>query len=304
MEIPELSIISDIEAGVSYLQNPSLISRVFSLSGIQQVPQVYIFWKWGALILALVATFSGVITFWTVKCLASSGPPTQQILDDYSSDEDKDEDEDEDEDISCSSKSSDHERYNPTTSFHDREQVDEVYCVAGSRFRRDYQDGDLRLRRLRSAGDRFSWSDFAGGRSPVKLWNSVGLALNFEEDSLNSMISLWDMNRDKKITSFSGMGCQIPVVSSSSPTVIISAGSNREKSILLGVYDTREKHQAPAVVAEWRPRRQGKVVVGAVSGGVEKVYVSDSVAGDSLVGDLRKITSPLEYLAESDGDKW
>ncbi|XP_052183012.1 uncharacterized protein LOC127795397 isoform X2 [Diospyros lotus] len=60
-----------------------------SLSGIGKVPQVYSFWKWGALILALVATFSGVITrikllvlrFCKDKFLPSSGPQWTQQLD-------------------------------------------------------------------------------------------------------------------------------------------------------------------------------------------------------------------------------
>ncbi|XP_052184660.1 uncharacterized protein LOC127796527 [Diospyros lotus] len=291
MEIPD--ILTSFQAGMNGLQNPSLLSRFFSLPGIGKVPQVYSFWKWGALILALVATFSGVITrikllvlrFCKDKFLLSSGPRWTQQLD-----------EEDDEDRSCSSDSSenDEEDDEPTTSFQDRHPVDEVFSVAGS-------GRDLRQRRRRSGGDRHWWSELGSGKNVVKLWDSIGLWSEPEDES-ESVVSIWDLNKDQKVSSFSSRGCEIPAMSISSPAVIYSAGSNKRDNIFLGVFDTRVGGQTPAIHTQWRPLR-GKVV-GIGSGGVEKVYVMEDVGGASRVGDMRNVKRPLENLTESNGDTW
>uniref|UniRef100_A0A5B6YGY0 Uncharacterized protein n=1 Tax=Davidia involucrata TaxID=16924 RepID=A0A5B6YGY0_DAVIN len=292
MEIPEINMISDFEAGMNCLQNPSLLSRSFSLSGDGKLSQVYSIWKWGALILALVATFSGILInrikillnrFRRLKTLASSEPLLQQFDDDESDFSDDD---------TCSSASSEDEDYESTSSFEDRQSVDEDFCVAGS---------SLRLRRCRSRGDRFSWSDFATGKSVVKLWDSFGLGLDLE-DSSGSVISIWDLNKDKKISSIFGGRCQIPSISMSSPEVILSAEMNNRNNVALGLYDTRVGRQIPAISAEWWPKR-GKIV-GINSGGVEKVYVRDEVTGALTIGDMRNVKTPLQNLTESDGDTW
>ncbi|PSR88287.1 UV excision repair protein [Actinidia chinensis var. chinensis] len=304
MEITELSLISDFEAGMNCLQNRSLISRFFSLSGFGETRLIFSFWKWGALILALVATFSGIITRiklvivgfckFTWFALASSGPKTQHLEDDYLSDEDDYEDD------SCSSVSSDEDEDEPTTSFHDRELIDEDFCVAGSSC---YGDDPLRLRRRSfGGGEGFSWSDFAGGKTVVKLWDSFGLGLDFEDESSENEVSIWDLNKDRKTTSFSGGRCQIPAIFTSSPALIYSAGSNIRNNVLLKMYDTRIRSQIPAICAEWLPR-PGKVV-GIESGGNEKVYVRDDVTGSLTVGDMRNVKTPLETLTESDVDTW
>ncbi|THG14519.1 hypothetical protein TEA_001999 [Camellia sinensis var. sinensis] len=123
-----------------------------------------------------------------------------------------------------------------------------------------------------------------------------------EEDSSESVVSIWDLNRDVKINSFSGMRCQIPAVAMSSPAEVILSGSNNEGNVLLGLYDTRVVGQIPAIYSEWRPGR-GRVV-GIDSGGAEKVYVVDDVSRKLTVGDLRRVNTPLEDLTESDGDTW
>jgi hypothetical protein len=58
----------------------------------------------------------------------------------------------------------------------------------------------------------------------------------------------------------------------------------------------------PEVFAELRPTL-GKIV-GVVVGGVEKVYVRDDVTGELTVGDMRKPSSPLVNVTESDVDTW
>ncbi|KAA8529150.1 hypothetical protein F0562_034051 [Nyssa sinensis] len=143
------------------LQNPSLLSGGFSLSGMGKVSQVYSFCKWGALILALVATFSGIlikiikillIRFRTFKSFASSEPFFEQLDDDLDFSDDE----------TCSLESSEDEEFDFTENSEDRQPVDEDFSVAGSSYYRDeqWQNRDLGLRRRRSGGDRLSWSDF------------------------------------------------------------------------------------------------------------------------------------------------
>ncbi|CAL5421580.1 unnamed protein product [Camellia sinensis] len=291
MEIQELNIIN--------LQNPSLFSRNFSHSGTGKVPQVYSFWKWGALILALVATFGGMITriklsivrFCKFNLLASSGPLTQHIDHVFDSDEDD----------STSSDSSDDDE--PTTSSQDRHPIDEDFRVAGS----SCYSGDRRkLRRRRSlGGDRFSWSDFTSGKSVVKLWDNLGLGLDFDEEFSESVVSLWDLNEDRKIRSLSGERSRISAISTSSqsPAVIFSTGSKNNDNVFLGVFDTRIGSQIPAMYADWSSRR-GTVVRINSGGGGEKFYVGDDVSGTLTVGDMRNVKLPLQDLTESEGDTW
>lgn len=277
MEIPGLNMITDFEV----LQNPSLFSRVFPLSGVFSLSgtgeflKLYSFWQWGALILALVATFTALITTIRlsfvrfVKSLDSSVPPIEQFLDDSDSDPDSVD--------SPSTASSDDEGYSRSTSFcWSDKQIDEDFSVAGS---------SPRLRRLRSCVNGFSWSDFAKGKSVVKLWDSLGLEFDFEDDSSESGVSIWDS-------------------STSSPAVFFSAGtsSGNNNDVLLSAYDARIGGEKPAICAEWPRRRRGKAV--GFEGGVEKVYVRDDVTGEVTVGDLRKIRSPLEDATKSDGDTW
>ncbi|XAR52417.1 hypothetical protein NMG60_11020498 [Bertholletia excelsa] len=295
MQIPELNIISDFEAGMNCLQNPSLLSRFFSLSGIQ----VYSIWKWGALILALVGIITRVkllfFRFYKSKVLASSGSPALELDGEFELDEDE----------SSSSASSDEEEYEPRKQIEGTEPVEEDFCVAGSSFCRDdwrREGRDLRFRRGRSCvGDRFSWSDLANPRSVVKLWDSLGLGFDFEEDSSESVVSVWDLNKDLKTNSYTSQRCQIPAVGMSSRAVILSAGSSN-KNVLFGVYDTRVPSQTPAIYAEWEP--QCETVLGVDSGGVEKVYVRDGITASVTVGDMRNVKAPLDNLTEVDGDTW
>ncbi|KAL7001130.1 hypothetical protein U1Q18_002283 [Sarracenia purpurea var. burkii] len=316
MEISELNIISNFEAGVNCLQNPSLVSRFFSLSvsAVGELPKTYSFLKWGALILAFFATFSAMITrikllivrFCGVTLLSSSESPTQQLQYGYRYDEDEDENDDEDEDDSGSPALSDDEEYRPTTSFRSPQPIGDDFCVAGSscnRSNQQWQSRNTKLRRRTGADHLFSWSDLAVGKSVVKLWDSLGLGLDFEENSSGNVVSVCDLNDDQKISSFPGRGINIPFYTSSTPTpVIFSAGSKINSNGFLAVYDTRVGSRIPAIYAEWLPRR-GKVV-GINLGGVDKVYVRNEYTGVMTVGDMRKVQSPLENLTESDGYTW
>ncbi|XP_059655503.1 uncharacterized protein LOC132302612 [Cornus florida] len=297
MEIPEINMISDFQAGMKCLQNPSF------LSGIGKVAQAHSFWKWGALVFALVAAFTGVINtikllivrFSRIVFISSSEPLLQHLNEDGFDDDFSDID-------SVSSVSSDdgeEDEDESTASFEEEDQQpgDEDFSVAGSSSFCDsrWQNCNLKLRR------RFSWSDFAAGRSVVKLWDSFGLGLDLEDCS-GSAISVWDLNKDRKVGSFFGGRSQIPAFSVLSSSAILSAEVNNSSNVTVGLYDTRVGRQIPTVTAEWR-QPHGKAV-GINSGGVEKVYVRDDVTGALTVGDMRNVKTPLENLTESDGDIW
>ncbi|XP_016469142.1 uncharacterized protein LOC107791569 [Nicotiana tabacum] len=296
MDFPEINMISDFEAGVKCLQNPSLISRFFSLS---EVTQIYGFWKWGALIIAVVATFSSLIRkikllFVYVFTLKPSAEPLLQYLG-----EDFDISDSDDEDDKCSTPpSSDDE------DLIDR-QIDEDFRVSGSSFyfKEQGQNHNLRLRRQRNSFERFPWTEFSAGKNVVKLWDSLALGLDYEYDDLSkSVVSLWDLNAEQKISDIFSGSSQVPAVATASPSVVLSSEvKNDRNGVVLAAYDTRMKSQSPAICAEWR-KGSGKVVgVNAADAG--KLYLKNKAAGFLTVGDLRNVKSPL-VITEGDDDTW
>ncbi|KAL0396780.1 UNVERIFIED_CONTAM: hypothetical protein Scaly_0126400 [Sesamum calycinum] len=294
MEIPEINMISDFEAGMKCLQNPTLISRFF--------PFPVNFWKWGALIFAIFATFSSIIKriklifirFHTVK-------PSSHLNDEIFEFS-------EDDDISLASSDDEREEgeSSPTTSSRCQNRVDEDFCVKGSRlsFKNQWQNGHLRQRRRRSGG---AWSEFTTGKNVVKLWDSLGLSLDFDEDLFNydprSVVSTWDSDQDWKTSEFSAGVWDIPAAPMTSSTVILTAESNgKGDGVILGGYDTRMPTRVPAIYAEWSSSAEKVACV--ATAGVGKVYVRDDVSGVITVGDVRNVRRPLESVRESDGDTW
>ncbi|KAK4358336.1 hypothetical protein RND71_023946 [Anisodus tanguticus] len=286
MDFPEINIISDFEAGVKCLQNPSLISRFFSL---EKVPQVYHFWKWGALILAILATFSSLIRkinllFIYIRRIKPSAEPLLQYLG-----EDFDiSDDDVDDDGKCSlSEDSD-----------DEDSLDQGenrnFTVAGSSFyfrEKEGQNRNLRLRRRRNSLERFPWTGFSAGKNVVKLWDSLALGLDYEyEDLSRSVVSLWDLNQEEKIGDLFSGSSKVPAV------VLSSEVKNDRNDVVLAAYDTRMKSNSPAICADWGA---GKVV-GVNSSGVGKVYVRNEANGMLMVGDMRNVKAPLEKMTEAD----
>ncbi|XP_016504007.1 uncharacterized protein LOC107822035 [Nicotiana tabacum] len=253
-------MISNFEADVKFLQNPSLISQFFSLSAIEKVPQVYSFCKWGALVLAIVASFSslirkGKLLFIYVRKIKPSAEPLLQYLSedfDFSDDEDDDE---------CSSVSSNDEELTP---------VDEDFSVAGSSFyfKEQGQKSNLRLRRRRSSYERFPLTEFAAGKSVVKLWDSLTLGLDFNDSFDRSDFM-----------------------------ILSSEVRDGKNGVVLDAYDTRMRRQSPAICAEWG---NGKAV-GISGNGVEKVYVRDEVAGVLTVGDMRNVNTAVQTVTELEG---
>ncbi|WMV28202.1 hypothetical protein MTR67_021587 [Solanum verrucosum] len=250
-------MISGFEAGVKCLQNPSLVSRFFSLSPIEKVPQVYSFWKWGALILAILATFSSLIRkikllFIYVRRIKPSAEPLLQYLG-----EDFDISDDDDEDDKCSSAAA------PSSDDEDLldQQIDEDFTVAGG------QNRNLRFRRRRNSFERFPWTEFSAGKNVVKLW-------------------------DRNL--FTGSS-EVPSVAMASPSVVLSSEvKNDRNGVVLAAYDTRMKSNSPAICADWG-KGSGKVV-GVNGSGVGKVYVRNEAAGKLTVGDLRNVKTPLQEI--------
>lgn len=320
MGIPEITIITDFgAAGMNCLQNPSLISRVLSLSNL--TTQVYSFWKWGALIIAIFATFSSIIKRIKVIHIRRIKSSSESLLQHLDIDLDLSDDDDSTNDSSRASSDNEDDDDSPTStaSFLNPFAGDRDFRVKGSSdcCRSQGQNGHLRLRRHRqneSSGgcEGLAWADFGAGNSVVKLWDSLGLSLGFDSfddySDSDSVVSLWDLDKEKKISdAFGGLGdspeafvAAVP----SRPVVLSAKAGDNSNGVVLGAYDTRTGGQKPALYAEWGRSSSPAKVVGLKSGGVDKVYVRDDVSGALTVGDVRKVKTPLETVTETDGDLW
>ncbi|CAA3021928.1 Hypothetical predicted protein [Olea europaea subsp. europaea] len=292
MEIPDMKLISDFEC----LQNPTLISRLFSLSG----PRVFSFWKWGAVIFLLFATLRSLIKrikLIFVHFCSLIKPSPHPFSEDFEFSEGDD----------CSSISSEEEEEKniQTTSISGQRKIDGDFCVKGR------QIGNLRQRTRRSSGDeRFAWSEFTCGKHVVKLWDSLDFGLNLAEDNDNnnckSVVSLWDFDHEEKKGNSFGRRWNIPALAMESPEVVLTAeGNEKRDDVVLGGYDKRMPRGIPAIYAEWGPTNSTAAAAAAVStGGVEKVYVRNGVTGGLTVGDIRKLKTPIENVTESGGETW
>ncbi|GER44397.1 hypothetical protein STAS_21298 [Striga asiatica] len=290
MAIPEINMITDFEAGMKCLQNPSLISR------LDKVPQAYSFWKWGALFFAIFATFSSIfrriklilVRFHTIK---PSSHQSEEVFEFSEEDETSLASSDDD---GADDKAEDH----PTTSFRSQRPVDENFSVKGV-FRGQWPNGNLRNRKRRCG--RGAWSEFASGKSVVRLWDSLGLNLDFDEDLFSSgeqsVVSTWDSDRDGREIDFAGGAW-------GAPAVLTAEGNRKGGGVILGGYDGRMQRRFPALYAEWGLPAEAEKVGGVSTGGDGKVYVRNDVGGVVAVGDVRNVRRPLESVKESDGNTW
>ncbi|XP_024988484.1 uncharacterized protein LOC112523204 [Cynara cardunculus var. scolymus] len=250
MELAEINLIGDFEAGMKCLQNPSLLSK---LSLIDKIPQLCSFWTWGALILAVFATFTSVfnrikLCLYQIrlKLLTSCQKSCPQQI--FGDDDFDFSDDDADDDTPSSVAESDDDQ--DLDSEDDR--VDEVFRAEGSSYWGNNRgsDGNFTLRRRNG----FSWSDFSAGKSVVQLWDSFGLGLDFEDDEseYGSEIAIWDLDRDVKISS--GRRCQ---VAAAAENVVLTAEMNDSNGgVGFGTYDSRVDGKSPAIYAAWRPRQR------------------------------------------------
>lgn len=86
--------------------------------------------------------------------------------------------------------------------------------------------------------------------------------------------------------------------------VVVSADTGDYNKLGVNLWDARVRRRRPAVHAEWSRRRPTTSVVG-VGVGEGKIYVSDDVEGERLVGDMRMVDSPLTFDdVEDDDDAW
>ncbi|KAJ4974372.1 hypothetical protein NE237_007546 [Protea cynaroides] len=272
LEIPVLNRISDFESGLNRLQNPSFVSRVINLVGIEEIFLNYSLWTWGALILAIIATFSSLINRIKVVILqrhVDSEHFLRPLVED-------------DEDDTCSWSSSNDEDELPNSSFENQRPFDVDFRAAGSGNYDEDQCQWLKLRR-----------QFCCGKSVVKLWDGLGLGvgLKIEGSSTENVVSMWDLNNAENISSVHGGR-----VSSAAPPVVLTAGVEDSGKVALRVWDGRVGCQIPVISTGFRPRRRRTVVVD--SSGEEKVFVTDD-SGSLTVRDMRKI----EFTMESDGDQ-
>jgi hypothetical protein len=295
MQVPLIDRLTDFQAGFNSLQNPSFPSQITttSFNGIQTFSIAFNFCKWGAVILALVATFSSIIKKITIFIIhlrkkASSLPSISfDDGDDFTSD---DEDTDNDDIVSLSS-SSEFEDESPSvstsTSFND------FFRISGSNYDvnevfKTQNDGH---KRQRSIGDIFSLLELANSENVVKLWDSIGFGLGLDfDDYEDGVISSYDVVTKP----------HAPSTSVASPAVVVSAGEGARGNLAVEIWDTRLRKRKPSVVAEWGPTVGNTVRV--ESGGVQKVYVRDDGRQRLTVGDMRKVSIPLGNVTESDAD--
>ncbi|EPS66565.1 hypothetical protein M569_08212 [Genlisea aurea] len=253
MEIPEIHMITD-------LQNP----------GFSLFSQLQRWWKFGALVLAILATFRSLLIKRSRLILIISrsfrAAPNriEEIVglgdDDFDSD-----------DASSEEDARGGERI-ATTSYQSQRRRSEEFGVKGSRFSFKGCCGG-------------GWGDFNPGKNVVNFWDSLGLSLDFDEDLFDfddgSVVATWESSPPEP-----------------SPLVLTAEGSvKRDGVIQLSGYDSRIRRRSPALYAEWSSSPTEKITA-VTSDGVGKVYVRDDINGVLTVGDVRKVGRPLKTYAD------
>jgi hypothetical protein len=231
---------------------------------------------WGALFLAILATFHSILI---IKFRKNTPSSISSLIaeDDFDFD-----DEDDDETCSLSSTSSEFEEDNEEEEEQDKNRAGEYFRVRGD----GNGDGGFLRSCRQSIGDIFSLSEIANSKNVVKLWDTIGLGLGFGfEDS--------DSYDDGRIVSIYG---------DDEKQSVSQAGENASENLALGIWDTRLRRRIPAVTAGWVPAIGN--AVGIESGGVQRVYVRDDGRYELTVGDMRNVLSPLGDLTESQLDLW
>ncbi|GAA0166804.1 hypothetical protein LIER_21876 [Lithospermum erythrorhizon] len=219
MEIPDVSMISDFQAGVNCLQNPSIISRLFTLLGME-------LWKWSAIILAVFAAFKRLKVLF-IRFRGTVAPSLEKIVEHLVEDFELTDDDDEDDEDECSSVSTLED-----FSEEEEEEIQEDYIKEKGK-----NGNQLRLLR------KLSWIDFSNDSSVVKLWDGF-------EESYRNIVSMWDSS-----TIFD-LGNQYQVdttfVVAQPPTVTLTAEVNRKRNgVVLNAYDRRMRGEKSVVIADW-----------------------------------------------------
>nr|XP_017221935.1 PREDICTED: uncharacterized protein LOC108198670 [Daucus carota subsp. sativus] len=275
MEITRLNIISDF------------------VSPISKMPQIYSsFWKWGALLLALYATFTSLfarIKLYVVR-LHSIKHSSSPYLNNAPNFSDNDDDNDDDCYNSFSARDSVDKKINSIFACN-RENNDQTPCTTDQ----DYRVAGL-YSEYRGNVDEFKISDlFTFGKRVVKQWDhlGLGLGLGFQENFTSEFSTYDTLCGNENLCSIFDVTRQIPAASALFPaTIYLTEISKSGDGVKIGAYDRRIRAQNPVMYAEWGSSF-GKVV-GVSCGGVEKVYVKHG--GAWTVGDMRSFRSPLKVF--------
>ncbi|XP_061339470.1 uncharacterized protein LOC133286129 [Gastrolobium bilobum] len=278
----QVHVINRLNHILNYVQkqNSSFASQ------FQPASIAYNLCKWGALILALLATFRTILIIIFRQHVPSIPLLIHHGDDDYSDTEEEDE-------LSNSTLSSESEDDDDDD---EQDRTGEYFRVRGS----GNGDGGF-LRRRRSIGDIFSLSEIVNSKSVVKLWDTIGFGFDHCASSDGSVVSVYGVNEEQGLRPIPTGKPPTPAVSCSSPAVVVSAGENSSGNLALSIWDTRLRRRIPAMLAEWGPSL-GKTV-GVESGGVQLVYVRDDSRHGLTVGDMRNVRSPLENVTESNLDQ-
>lgn len=296
MEVPVINRISDFEtAGITSLNYPPFNSRLHLLSGIHKIYETHNFFKWGALILALIASLSTIINklkAFIIGFRSHHSLPSQALL--YDTDFDTDTD---------SSSDDEPEYEEPSFTSRTWRQVDEDFRVRESGS--GHLVGDEWRKSYFTIPKRRSSEELSRGKSVVKLWDDLKFGFGVES---NDVLNVYDTNKGTNAASIFGGKDGFQAISAplSSPAVIISAGvDSLPGRVAVGVWDTRLRCRVPAIVAEWSTKQSVEKIAAINADGVEKVYIMGDVTGKlATVGDMRMVMSPLRNLTKCECDIW
>lgn len=281
MELPVINF----EASINSLNNPSLISRLFSIFELGKFSPAHRLWKWGAVFLALVYAISSLVNKIKILFLHYHNKSRSLLSDSllHPLNDDFQTDDDENDDVCSTSDSSTSDDEEDEEEPEDLSKFDDDFNVKGSF--RNLSKNSKQNCKFRSIVDNFSLSDIVNGNGVVKLWDELGLGV-FDVDNSFSFLDFNNMKNSNLLSTsiFAGF----PSVSIS-PSVFISGDK-----LGLDIWDLRT---GPAFHSD----RTGNIV-GVDAGRTGKVYVMDDVISRMTVCDLRKADTPLtEYeVYESD----
>ncbi|XP_022993318.1 uncharacterized protein LOC111489361 [Cucurbita maxima] len=287
MEVPVLNRIAELGSDLGLL-------RIFT--SFSPSPH---FWKWGAVLITLLATFSGIINrlkilIIVIRRRSRTTPISEPLSRSLHGGE-------------TAGLVSENLRSSLLSSLEsanekeaDREPDDgSDFRVKGtarcSRLRRRYGGG--------SDGDSvpWSWPCFGSERSVVRQWVDVKFKCEFEKLS-GSVISLYDENEEAEICSILSDGAPLQVAALSPGRMVVAAGESVSSNVSLKLWDTRCRSRTSVLAAEWNSP-SGKVV-DVYSDDVDKIYLIDNGGDRIVVGDVRKVRSVSENSSAVDNGGW
>ncbi|XP_022139617.1 uncharacterized protein LOC111010475 [Momordica charantia] len=297
MEVPVLNRITELGADLSSLPNANFLSRILTSFSPSQH-----FWKWGAVVIALLATFSGLINRVKILIIVIRRRRTTPIYEPLSRSLHGGENggfvsENLGSPPFFSSESEDENELSSPEDGSD-------FGVKGSgRSSDDYSCGRRcsGLRRRHYGGDSLSWSCFGSERSVVRQWGEVQLKCKFDELS-GSVISLYDENEEKEICSIFSGGAPVRAAAMSPAGMVVSAGQSVFGNVSVKLWDTRSRSQTPIVAAEWNS--PAAKIVDVYYEESEKVYLRNDSDAKLTVADVRKVCSALENSNLGGVDRW